>query len=439
MTIRIRILALLSLLSLMCIGTFLFFARAQKGEDAFARQQRAADLSARLQRLIGVTTRPAFRYLRNYAARAGMGEFLISRDPAWAGKFIRDRMDSYRLDEAWVLLPDGTVVYGWNRAADIALREPPLPPAELAPAFQRNQHFSFYARRGEVLYQIQGAPIVAAADLDRRTPALGWLVVAKRWGPPVIEDMADAGQGLVQLSGAARPVEAFSDEQIAAWQPLLDQRGQVIAGLLYRVNDPLGEDSMPEKIELALFLLNSLLAVLLVAVLLHFWILRPFSLLRASLAGRDPAPLAPLLPQRNEFGQMARLVQTAMSDRDRLEQSLAERVRLGRELHDGVIQGVYGAGMALSRIQSMMERDLPAARQLLDATRADLNQIIGELRGHIEKADPKTLDATLGEAVARLVRQGSGPAVVGTDLRIDEVLVAGYGAALPQRGAAISP
>jgi signal transduction histidine kinase len=164
----------------------------------------------------------------------------------------------------------------------------------------------------------------------------------------------------------------------------------------------------------------------LVGVLMHFWVLRPFSLVRSSLITRDPELLAPLLSQRNEFGQMARIVQSSIRDRAQLQQSLEERVRLGRELHDGVIQSVYGTGMALSRVQSLMGRDLPAAQKILDETRVELNGIILELRRHIEQADPKPLDANFGEAVARLIQQLHGPGLITTDLAIEEDLVASH-------------
>jgi sensor domain CHASE-containing protein len=41
-------------------------------------------------------------------------EFLNSRDPAWAEKYLKGRMDLYRIDMVWVLQADGTVVYGYN-------------------------------------------------------------------------------------------------------------------------------------------------------------------------------------------------------------------------------------------------------------------------------------------------------------------------------------
>jgi signal transduction histidine kinase len=277
-------------------------------------------------------------------------------------------------------------------------------------------------------------PIVASPASDGRTVPAGWLIVAKHWDELVLQDLADSAQGHIALTGPAHAGDALPEE-LEVWLPLRDQHGRPIAGLDYHVMDAMGEDPAMEDIELSLFIFNGAGALVLVSVLMHFWILRPFSLVRASLVSHDPALLAPLLNQPNEFGQMARLVRSSIHDRDQLQQLLDERMRLGLELHDGVIQSVYGTGMALSRVQSLMSRDLPAAQKLLDETRAELNRIILELRRQIEQADPKPLDTTFGEAVARLIQQLQGPGPVTTELDIDEKLVASH--ALAHRSQAL--
>jgi signal transduction histidine kinase len=353
-------------------------------------------------------------------------EFLNSRDPAWAEKYLKGRMDLYRIDMVWVLQADGTVVYGYNRATESVLANPSLPPDELGAVFAKNDPFRFHQMMSDGLYQIQGMPIMPRADMDRRTPALGWLVVAKRWGDAVLEDMADIGRGRVLLTGPAHQADTRSPQELEAWQPLRDHRGVPIVGLDFHVNDPQVEDPDESLLEISLFVLNSVSIILLAGVLMHYMILRPFLRVRASLLSSDATPLLPLLGQSNEFGQMARIVQSSLRDREQLVRNIEERVQLARDLHDGVIQRVYGAGMALSKVQAQLPREQTTALELLDETRGELNRIIAEIRGHIEKADPRPLDTTFGEAVARLILQMHGPGPVTTELNIDEALMAEY-------------
>lgn len=435
MTIRLRILALLSLLCLFCIGTTWYFKRLHEDEETFGRQQRVKAMASRLQRLIGATAQPTYRYLHDFSSRDGLVEFIAKHDPEWADKNIKGMLDLYRIDQIWVLDAGGAMIYGRDRTTGSVLAAPPLPAEELQPLLQNKGPFDFHAFIGGKLFQLQGRPIIPDPAPNGPAAPAGWLIVAQHWGELRLHDLADSAEGYIALTGPTHVSDVRGEEELETWQPLRDRRGNVIAGLDYHVIDSLMEDPALEKIELALFVYNSVGAVLLVAVLMHLWILRPFSLVSRSLAARDPSPLAPLLSQQNEFGQMARSAQSSLHDREQLQQSLDERMRLGRELHDGAIQSLFGTGMAISRVQSLMTKDLPAAHKLLDETKAELNRVILDLRNHVDKADPKPLDSTFGEAVARLIQQLHGPEPVATELSIDEALVAGY--ALMQRSQAL--
>lgn len=424
MTIRFRILALLSLLSLACIGFFVFFNRAQQNEEDYHRQDRVRTSTVGLERLVKASDRPVIGYVRNFSQRADLGEFLTKRDAAWADRHLGDSLASFQVDAVWVVLGDGRVVYARHRHPGAALAEPPVPAAALQELFRANQACSFHIYSGSELYQIHGGPIVPAAGSAPGAAAPAWLLAARRWDQSLLDEFSEAGLGRVVLRPAVSTPPGPGGPEVAAGLPLLDHRGRVVATVDFQAAAFPSGESPHEEIEFTFFIINSVGAILLVGILLHFWILRPFALLRASLTARDPTLMTPLLPQPNEFGQMARLVQSSMRDHERLEKNLAERAQLARELHDGAIQGIFGAGMALSRVQSLMARDLPAARTLLDEAKVELNRIIGELRGHIEQADPKPLDSSFNQAVARLIQLTSGPDPVEMSLEIDETLVA---------------
>ena len=425
MTIRLRILALLTLLSLFCVGTTMYFERLHLNEETGAREQRVNALSSRLQRLVSSVSRSDSRYLQDFSGRAGMVDFLARPDPDWAAKYIKGMMEVYRVDLVWVLKTDGTVIYSLDRATDTMLSGAPLATDELQGMLRQSDQINSFAFFAGKLYQIQGRPIATTAVPQATSAPMGWLIVAKCWDGLVLQDLADAAEGRITLTGPMHSSDALPEE-IEVWLPLRDQRNKTVAGLDYHIIDTQREDPAMEDIERTLFIINGAGAILLVAVLMHFWIVRPFSLLGASLVARDATLLTPLLSQRSEYGQMARIVQSSMRDREQLQQALEERIRLGRELHDGVIQSVFGSGMALSRVQSLMGRDPAAAQKLLDDTRAELNRIILDLRRHIDKADPKLLDSSFSAAVAQLIRQSEGSAPVDTDLAIDEDLVASH-------------
>ena len=66
-----------------------------------------------------------------------------------------------------------------------------------------------------------------------------------------------------------------------------------------------------------------------------------------------------------------------------LEEALRRQERLGRDLHDGALQSLYGVGLGLRRVHRMIERDPAAARDQLAETGTVLQSVVHELRSHI--------------------------------------------------------
>ncbi|SJZ48890.1 sensor histidine kinase [Selenihalanaerobacter shriftii] len=70
---------------------------------------------------------------------------------------------------------------------------------------------------------------------------------------------------------------------------------------------------------------------------------------------------------------------------------LKDRQRICRNLHDGIIQSIYGVGLGLEHISYLIEENPPKAKQRINDRISDLNSIIGELRKYIMDLKPKIL------------------------------------------------
>jgi PAS domain S-box-containing protein len=70
-----------------------------------------------------------------------------------------------------------------------------------------------------------------------------------------------------------------------------------------------------------------------------------------------------------------------------LRVSLEERERLGRDLHDSIIQSIYAAGLNLDDCARLTSREPASVEKRLTKITADLNQVIREVRGFIGKLE----------------------------------------------------
>lgn len=90
----------------------------------------------------------------------------------------------------------------------------------------------------------------------------------------------------------------------------------------------------------------------------------------------------------------------------------ADRERIGRELHDGIIQKIYAAGLSLEHTRHVVSEDPDWARQQIEAVMDGLNQTIYDIRNYIFDLQAQEETRELEAVLENLVH----------DLRLDTLL-----------------
>ncbi len=73
---------------------------------------------------------------------------------------------------------------------------------------------------------------------------------------------------------------------------------------------------------------------------------------------------------------------------------IEERDRIGKDLHDGIIQSMYGVSLSLEDMPELMEEDPAEARARVDRAIDSLHDTIRDLRGFIFGLRPELVDRT---------------------------------------------
>lgn len=163
------------------------------------------------------------------------------------------------------------------------------------------------------------------------------------------------------------------------------------------------------------------------------------------LPSRPNAPGSTAIPwgsTRVDMGSLAHLAKTSAaqtvelhSERDsrrraeqdlaltaaELNRSLEEKVRLGRNLHDGLIQSLYALGLTLESARALLRSDPTEADRRLDACGAAINASIRDVRAFITGLTPDQLQRAgfAGALEASLAELRAGRDV-SFDIKIDE-------------------
>jgi signal transduction histidine kinase len=101
---------------------------------------------------------------------------------------------------------------------------------------------------------------------------------------------------------------------------------------------------------------------------------------------------------------------------------LEERERIGMDLHDGVIQTLYGVGLNLEDCAASVATEPDAVADRLDKTVNDLNQVIKNIRGYIFHLRPAEYGAgTLTDALRDLAEEVHVNSLIDVEVDTDDV------------------
>jgi len=250
--------------------------------------------------------------------------------------------------------------------------------------------------------------------------------------PPTLAAVSRAAEAVgVTVTPASAP-----EIGAVAEGPVLLAFTEKVAGLpAVRLTFPLppGSRLLGSQQRLALGLLLLVALIVTVVVLLVVLPARP-----NSAAGTQ----TPWLATRADMGSLEHLAkntaaQSAALDSERdgrrraeedlalkareLNRSLEEKIRLGRDLHDGLIQSLYALGLTLESIRPLLRADPTEADLRLARCTTSINTTIRDVRAHITGLTPDRLQSAgfAGALEASLAELRAGRSVT-FDIKIDE-------------------
>lgn len=122
-----------------------------------------------------------------------------------------------------------------------------------------------------------------------------------------------------------------------------------------------------------------------------------------------------------ERGERERAEEDSRQRLQMLNQALEEKIRIGRDLHDGVIQSLYAAGLNLESAKRLAPDDLTKAQSMVDKGLQLINRTIAEIRSYIEGLAPKAVRGdSLAQAMGDIVEDLRAGRPLEVERQIDE-------------------
>lgn len=428
MTLKTRFIVLILILCGGLGAGLIILAGYERTESAKILEDISRQRSALLDRLIALSGNSLRQFSLDYSLWTEAADFVDQAEPDrhWGAVNIDASLVNFNSQVAWVLKPDGRLFYVAAHGRPPGTPLPELPPQEeLVPLFRQEQLLHFFMVTADGTYEVRGAPIVPSDDTTRATPPHGYLLVARLWDESYLQtlsELSDSKLSLGKPTAAAGTRHHGTGFQIT--KPLKDLHGNTVRQLdVYYHSPELAQVTDTDRWEAAILFGYGTLAILIVVFFVQRWIIQPLNRIGGSLATGDIEPLHALLNEKSELGRVAGLVKTSFSNQERLHAALEDRARLGRDLHDGVIQTLYATGMSLTSVRASLRHDPDAAEHLIDQTRREINATIREVRNFITQLEPEPENApNFTGAIRSLLTFMQAGREVAFTINVDEVL-----------------
>ena len=134
-----------------------------------------------------------------------------------------------------------------------------------------------------------------------------------------------------------------------------------------------------------------------------------------------------LSPRRTADGTLIMAAVRDITERLRLEEGRQalldaaraqhDRERIAMDLHDGIIQSIFGVGLGLE-IAAEEARGMPA-EQLIETSIDQLNDVIRDIRAYIFELRPMSYDGDLAESLRHLAGAFRASSSIAIDLELD--------------------
>jgi signal transduction histidine kinase len=430
MTLNLRFILLLGLLLALFLGGISLLNsthRTEMSRTILAAQHERGRL---LDEVVGLVGYPLSQFTRDYSLWDEMATFVAKPDPEWARINIDPGLNTFRLRAVWVLRTDGSLVYATAPQANEPVTALPFPAGETIARLARDPFARFHTRIEGEICEVRASPIQPSSDIPRTSAPLGWLIAASRWDEAYLATLGkllDATATLIPHP--VRPEPHLETDGVEIIRTLTALQGEGLASLKINYNPPgLSSSEDFNRDELLIFALQGLLLIAVTALCIHMWVLSPVKQIITSLREDRPDAVASLVPRNDETGLIARLVQSHFSDRRALERNeralahtLAERVRLGRDLHDNVIQSLFATGMGLASTHSFVRSSPALVEEGLEQVRASLNEVIRDVRTFIVGLEPEPLETeSFAQAIAHLTEALRSIRPLSFDVDIDD-------------------
>lgn len=333
MRISQRLLILFIVISF-AFAAFLFLFYNIKQEEM--RVYKEGDLQQRkltIDTILSLKTSSQLRLSEDYTVWDDMYAFVQKPNHKWAENNLNTLLISFDNSIVQVYNANGEVVYTVTDDAISDLANFRVDPEVIERMKKGNKH-TFYSRYGQIILSCAVSTIHPTPDMERNTTPAGFILIAKAWDYRYLAEMAKSLNYDIRITYAQPGIDTNNEQyNTKIIYPISNIRKESIAWLIFYSSNPF----LAQLRNLGNLILFGTMGFIMVFLLMQFfliqqWITQPLRLISNSLKTNNPERIRVLNDKRNEFADVALLIEQFFIQKESLVSEIQERTRTEAKL-----------------------------------------------------------------------------------------------------------
>ncbi|MBI5404516.1 MAG: response regulator [Ignavibacteriae bacterium] len=319
--IQFKIIALILLITAIFVFGLISLRNAENRNYSSFIKGRIAEKDTVIRKIISLKSETLITYVFDYSYWDEMVTFSRTKEEKWAEENIVPSIKTFGLDAVWILDNDFNTSYSLNSANDRAFTLP-ITKEDFKSIVNKNlfSHFFVYTTRG--LMEISIAPLQPGADLQRVTIPLGYYIGGRLWTKEYLDNISELTYSRMEI--LKNPKDSIINEDLSSFEfvnviELKDWNGSTLS----RLNAVTTSYSTKEFLKLENYqfiatIFFIVLVILLISLYLFKLLNKPLKAITLSLEKESSKPLEELTSRKNEFGEIARLINEFFENKNSL-------------------------------------------------------------------------------------------------------------------------
>ncbi len=334
----------ISLVSLLLVVLFSYiFNQATQSKNKLLLKNGYVDLKSETNNIYDAKSNLSKKCVFDYSFWDDLLKATAKSDTNWINVHFTPSLTNYDISYVWILNKTGALVYSKNANSKINVPFITIDKTNFLTALHKNPFNSFHINyEGEIL-QLIVAPIQPSGDLSRISEQQGYLICGKKYDTVYTQNLSKLSsntQYKIEAIGAPLKDSIDGENNILNYNtPLFDFWGKQIATIT-------AQKRLEVIATYKTYLRNYSLLYLSILVGLLFWyyqfmrikILKPIRILSDALNKKDGSQLGYLKARRDEFADIAFLIDDSFEKNKKLEAEIESRLKTEEALKKSAVE-----------------------------------------------------------------------------------------------------